>query len=848
MKRMKRIFGYIAVFASAVLLLAGCSDDDSRITAGTGYLRISLEPQLLCEQESGSPVALPGIDIPSVDEFGLTLTDASGRYSRRWDDFAAFTQNELYYTGTYHATAFHGLDFREGFNEPTFYCETEFSVKENSLTDAVMRPCLINAVFMTDYAAADADVQLLFHTPDGLDYIYPREADELLFLEPGEVETSLVVTSAAGSRIAIPFTSFSDIKAGYYYKLTVATENKPDNEMSVTVTFDNADGRSPASITVTPSMLSVTPPVISLAGVQPDTRLQLVEGELPSVPVKCTVSGVDEGSRLILTSRSAWLVSKGLAATIDLLKPSESLSAAMKLGLIVEREADGTVTVDFTRLLGTLVCTGDYESLSSFELKALTPGGISSLPVGFEVSSINAAIEITDVATALVGASKTTLTVRADTPVRDGNISIRISDDEGQTWKDAVIESVDARDDGLYDITFGIPEGSHPLLARIYYSDELRVTVEISRRSPDYSLEVDAFATYALVKIEADSPETVAAVTRYVNFTVNGSRASVLSRNPDNGIIVIIGLTPSTKISLGASVIPDDDGTDANLHQISFRTESNPQVPNGDFEDWRESIRYSNLPQGGRYAQYTVEIFNRQHTTSYRLSEPTGGWATVNEKTFCRDARNYNTWYMQPSAYTVEVDEAYSGGYAMTLVSTAWDTDGPEIPDYLPPGPPFTNYSLIIPDIAQRASGRLFLGSYRFDASTMTETYTEGIDWDTRPSALNGFYRYSPSEADRSDYGTVAIEVLGRTPDGKEVVIGQSEGRLPIAISYTSFSLPISYSMFGVKATKLKIMFSSSASSGDIAHERTSVHTWPDPVTSTSLGSRLWLDKLEFAY
>lgn len=837
----------LTVYASMAVVAASCSDDDSRITGGTGYLKLSLEPQLLAEQESGSPVALPGIDIPSSDEFGMTLTDASGRYSREWTDFAKFTQNELYYAGSYHAVAYHGLDSREGFNVPTFYCETDFDVIENSLTDAVIRPELINAVFMTDYTTSDADLRLLFHTSGGLDYVYQRQADELLFLEPGVVEMSVVVPSQSGRHLVIPFTKLSDIKAGYYYKLSVASESREDYGLSVTVSFDNAENRPPLSMTVTPSMLAATPPAVSLSGAESGIPLRLVEGEMPAEPVKCTVSGLAEGGHLILSTQSPSLAAKGMAATLDLLSPSEALSAAMQLGLTVERATDGTVTVDFTRLFGNLVCTGDTESLSDFELKALSAGGISSLPTAISVISINAAIEVADVPTALVGATDATLTVRSDTPVHGRNISILISDDGGLTWIDSRIESVNHTEDNLYDIAFTIPEGSGPLLARIFYSDELRTTVSISRRSPDYSLEVDAFATHALVKIIADTPETVASVTRYINLSVNGSRASVLSRNPDSGIITIIGLTPATKIQLGASVLPADN-PDNNLQQLDFRTESNAPVPNGDFEDWRETIRYSNLPQGGRYAQYTVEVFNRQHTASYRMSEPIGGWATVNEKTFCRDAKNYNTWYMQPSTYTVDVDQAYSGGYAVTLVSTAWDADGPEIPDYLPPGPPFTDYSLVIPEIAERAAGRLFLGSYRFDAATMTETYDEGIDWSTRPSALNGFYRYSPSEADRSDCGAVTVEVMGRTPDGQEVTIGRADGRLPIAISYTSFSFPITYTMFGVKATKLKIMVTSSISAGDIARERSSVLTWPDPVSSTSLGSRLWLDKLEFAY
>ncbi|MDE6378136.1 MAG: hypothetical protein K2K72_05270, partial [Duncaniella sp.] len=68
------------------------------------------------------------------------------------------------------------------------------------------------------------------------------------------------------------------------------------------------------------------------------------------------------------------------------------------------------------------------------------------------------------------------------------------------------------------------------------------------------------------------------------------------------------------------------------------------------------------------------------------------------------------------------------------------------------------------------------------------------------------------------------------------------------ALGYTAFSVPLVYNRYGVKATRIKVMFASSASIGDIAHETSTIVTVPDPVHSRSLGSRLWIDNVTLAY
>ena len=200
---------------------------------------------------------------------------------------------------------------------------------------------------------------------------------------------------------------------------------------------------------------------------------------------------------------------------------------------------------------------------------------------------------------------------------------------------------------------------------------------------------------------------------------------------------------------------------------------------------------------------------------------------------------------MQPSTYTVT--DVMEGAFAVAIESTSWDVDGEKIPDYRQTGTPYVNYNKNIPQISNRAAGRLFLGEYHFDVATMTEKYIEGIEFASRPTSLNGYYKFVPCVSDITDSGIVLVEVIGMV-EGKEMVISRTSHELPAAVGYTAFSVPLSYKQFGVKATGLKVMFASSKHYGSMEEESASVVTYSDAVTSTSHGGVLYVDNLTFSY
>lgn len=824
-----------------LVVATACDDNSEHVNTGYGQLSISIEPQTLAMLEDGGTVALPAIALPDTGNFALTLSDVSGAYSKTWSSFGDFIQSDRYFTGVYDATASFGSLEDEGFISPCYYGNEKFTVVSGKPTEVTLRPDLASSIFNVTFPD-DFQYDVVLNTSGGMYYAFSSATHELLILRPGTVYVAILAAAPDGRKVMIPAGELTDVKAGYYYDLTVTSEPSATADR-LTISAAECPSRNDITISITDRLLSSPQPAIAWSGLPAGNHLTLLEGQTTERPLVCTITGLTPSSNVELSTISVSLADKNFPSPLTLTSPSIALNSAIALGLKVNTYDNGsTLTVDFTDLLARLIFTEPNEAVSRFAITAAT-GGVAAEPSQFEVETTPAEIIIDGSVTALAGSTTASMTVITSVPRLAENIAVEISTGD-DLWTQAQITSITDRGDNRYDVTFTIPPGLEPLTARILYCEEVRTTIGIVRSAPDYGVTVDAFATHAVIRIDTPDDELRRYITTYLPFEINGSSASVFSRDVDNGLVTIIGLTPHSSYNLTASLLPSPARPEINTR---FTTESADDVPNGDFEDWTESLKYSNMPSGGRYAQNSVEIFNRQHFTSFKDSTPRK-WANVNAKTFCLDASNINTWYLQPSTFTVDVNEAYSGGYAVELISTAWDTSGPDIPDYLPLAPPYPDYSLNIPAIANRAAGKLFLGDYTFDPATGSETYSEGISWSTRPAALNGFYHYEPSAANRSDHALVKVELSGVDGDGREVVIASSTARLAIATSYTSFNIPLTYPLFGIKATKLKIMFSSSESPGSIDHERATVMTFDDPVTSTSTGSRLWLDDLRFAY
>lgn len=279
---------------------------------------------------------------------------------------------------------------------------------------------------------------------------------------------------------------------------------------------------------------------------------------------------------------------------------------------------------------------------------------------------------------------------------------------------------------------------------------------------------------------------------------------------------------------------------------VPVETEITIPLTNGDFEEAKSVIENYPMASGGRYSASIAPIFNQQNTCNVNVSLPSEGkWATVNAKTFCTYASNRNTWYMQPS--TVITNDCQSGSKAIKLTSVGWDLAGEPIEDYVQESTPYTSYSRSIPHISHFAAGRLFMGNYKFDPLSCTEIYDEGVDFTSRPSALNGYFKYIPGESSPQDRGLAKVELIG-VDGGREIVIAESVFRFHATTDYTAFSIPIEYGCFGVKATKLRVLFASTDQIGSIEEESIRIKPHYNAQAAAAVGSSLYIDNVSLSY
>lgn len=820
-------------------LMVSCATDSESIINGVGELAVSLEMQTEMLTPEGRPAGIEVPYRPATEDISLTIESADGAYGHTWDNFETFPQADDYYAGEYRITASTGSYIIEGYDRPVFSGSLLTAVEQGRRTDAtVTMDALVAFVTAAAPQSSGSGIELLemdIHTPGGIYHRLNAEApaDSYLCLRPG-LTTVYATVSRDGSReLRIEALQLTTIP-GALYSVEAALSG---DELTV-----KCAGKKNA-VTLSESFFQAAPPVMESTWT--DEPVVIPEGDSSQWPL---VAEIENGGRplshLYLSMSSASLAAReGFTPQVDLLNltpPQRDFLLALGLEFSVS-ESGGCV--DFTDFLSGLVyLTADTDE-SVFTLEAVDLLGVSAAPLALTVITEPVDIEITGTEAAVMGVDRAGVHISCPSAGFATHVDIEILDPATGLYQRVPV-TVKNTGQGMYDVEFAVPPGSQPVDARVLYCDEERARITVHRAQPDFSLEVDAFASTAEVRVMAADPSLTKVITSLANIYINGHEAPLYQRSPDEGILSIIGLSPSTSYTFTATMM-SGVANPVFTKAVSVRTETTRQLPNADFEERENGVIYPDLPSGGRYSQTTVEIFNWQHRVTFATESPEG-WATTNDKTFCLKSTNHNTWYMQPSVESTR-EVASSNTYSAKISTVAFDPTGEKIPDYAQTGQPFLTYSPIIPDIKYRAAGKLFLGSYKFDASKMEETYKQGISWNTRPRSLNGYYRFLPSTSNRNATALVRVELSGMV-DGTETVIASNELKLPLASDMTAFNVPLTYGYFGVKATGIKVMFASSSDCGTIAEETARLITDPDPRTATSRGGTLWIDNITLAY
>ncbi len=814
--RFSKIFSLLGT-----VMLAACSAHENTEVSGLGWII----PSLQVTEEPSAPVS---------EDFALTIRDLDGIYSHTWDNANQFPEYESYQVGSYVARAVSGRELAEGYGCQCYAGETEFQVLEAARIDVPIHCDLTQAMWYfqvsESFKAKFPGASIVAHVAD---YQY-LDADltetRPLLLMPGETYFFITIKNAEGkSASLVPSLTVTTMAASAF---TLNLDLEDDNCMVVSC------GSQEARLQVDDSLFDEGDPYIRCEGFESDQTVTLTEGYPFDKQIKMIACASGGGlESVILTVMTDPVDALSYTGEYNLM---EGTSAVIEAGLEVSRQ-ESSLDVDFNKLLENLTINQNTEV--TFVMQARDVAHKVS-PVAILRANIGSVeMEIVSQTAAVVGVDKAQIVLQANaSEIEAKDVTIWQTDDFGNVENQLEITQF-SLDPSTNQITldFDVETGVNPVPVRIDFMGLEKISTQVERKVPDFSIGIDPFATSALIVVSAETPEITKALLEYMKVYANGKAIRISTRLPEHNLMWITGLDSSKDYTIEAVVIAGQTTAQAKIH-----TESASQIPMGDFEDAEEDWKYTHLPCGGAYSAASFPIYNQQNYMDWTVWWPTKYWANVNAKTFCRQAKNHNTWYMQPSSVT-DFDEFVSGSKSIRISSVGWSLDGEEISPYMQAEGEYLPYNPNVPYVEHRSAGRLFLGSYSFNSADCTETYNEGISFSSRPYSLNGYYKYEPDITRPNDEGYVEIEFINDSGD-TPITIAKASAQLPATPGFVAFNLPLEYEMIGVKATRLKVMFCSSIYYGDIATEDEQISVTANPEKAWYQGSSLWVDNLSFAY
>lgn len=810
------------------MAVGACSNEHTAVSTDNGFFTVNPVIDASITMGDGTVFTPDESLLPQASDLAMTLHSHDGK-EMTWIRLSDLDDSESFLAGTYSID----ISGRISPTAPQVAGHAQFSVSADSRT-TVSPICTVSdamlRVGVTDNGGAISLQGIRTHAPGDIYATVAAGTEKDIYVTAGEQTYYAVLGRGDGQSLSLALPATSSVAAAHG---AVCRFGFSDNRITA-----NIDGRE-ATVDIAADIFDAPAPSIACKGFVPGEAIRVEEGLTLTNPVTMTVTAGRRLNSIVLTTISPAVESFDLPGDVDLLNLSPQFKELMDQAQfkITESEDGRTVFLDFTGLLEAMASR--FSSVSTFTILAEDIAGVCSQPVTLSVQSQVMEFTVESVGEALVGINRGSVSLKCSSrDIERADFSIAVLDETGNETSQCPIVGWESDADGNVTITFVVPSGIKPVNVSVNYLGLRRATAVIPRGAPEFGIMVDPYATTAEVRIEAADDSVRRDVTRYAIISVDGVRAAVVNRNPDAGSIVITGLTAEHRYTVGAEVA-------GAVETAAFRTEKAAPVPHGAFAEWKVSIDDKKIPCGGRYSTTAISVVNRQNYADIYVQWPKQAWASNNQKTYYRSSRNRNTWYMQPAAKIVARGEGDTK--AIMISSVGWDHDGEQIPDYIQQEGEELGYSKNVPHVSHRSAGRLWLGSYTYSGDGGSEVYKEGVPFASRPTSLNGYFKYIPDVTHITDRGYVLIRLVRNDGDTQTVV---AEGRMEFSTTpdYRAFSVPLTYSRYGVAPTELCIMFASSTYTGDQEYEDANVPVTALPELGTMHGSTLWVSELTFSY
>lgn len=787
------------LFLAVGLGLVACSEDNPWLGPdGEGGINLSLSTDGTVKRANPHVRSTELFTVPAADDFSIRLEKTDGSYSHTFETLSDFVAHGSFSTGAYRLTAFYGNPEDEGFECPNFEGTADLTVLEGRTTDVAVTATVSNSLVSISYTDSFkeylSDYSATVHS-EGHSYI-EISGDETrpAFIAPGEVALSVSFSNPHGQSVTLQPATFAAL-AGHHYNITLDVNHGEVGVAQLNVIFDDSLECEDVVIDLTDELFTSAAPAVKPVGFSSGDMLEFLSGESASdgkLRFNVIAHGGMKDVMLTIASND---FTPAFGKEINLIGADAAAQSQLaQLGIDVKglyNNPDRMAIVDITELPKHLPA-GEYE-ISVLAKDMFTR---VSEPVTLRLVAVATHLDVTP-QSALFGLNTASLSVAYNGSTPQESISFKALNRYGNYEDCRILSVTDATrtrsiETKNYLFTIELPDTERSVIpVKVYlYGNEIN-TVNIPVEMPQYSVEVDPFATSAKIKVVADASQ-IAVITDALRV-FDGETAIAparIKRFADKGLVEVTGLNPSTGYNLSVTLLSVLDDA---AKKLPFTTEKAELIPNGAFSDLKETINIGSINTGGTYSG-TVGIMRTYQIKSSILVNEAEGWGSINSTTCSLSSNPMNTWFCAPSTF-VENGRA-------TVRSVGYNHAGTLPGRYQKTG---VYYNINAPAFsdADKAAGQMYL--------ITTATGAEGVAFGSRPASLSFDYTYSPLD---NESARVTVEVLNASGS----VISTVAANLGATSSVTKTTVALPDYAFGSRAAMLRVKFVSSTASVPAIH------------------------------
>lgn len=741
-------------------------------------------------------------DVTEIGDFSMAMMQ-DGKVQASWDKLSDYDEDTTFPVGSYTLRAYYGDMEQEGFALP-YYEGTADVIISGGATANVEATCkLANTKITIEYTD---DFKTYFKTYSssvqsdaGSEITFKSDELRAAYLKPGNVTVKVSFTKATGGSTTEPVvvTTIEDALPQHHYHLLMDVDA---GKAMLSVVFDRVTEEKPITLDISDKALNIKAPYFTLTGFEKTSNdKNQWDGNLTEADKLSALLTSLGGFRSCILKVNSPNITDWPDGGIDLADMSADHQALLnkynfKLTGFGAKQ-DQMAIIDFTGVVPHLNIS-DANSTHLFSLQAISTYGKQS-----EEYVLNITTPKNFMLLPAEPVKMGSTTVKLPVKLKEGNPdNVELYYKNYGTWtrinpNNVTNEAVVGKP-GYYDFTAnGVSMGfvAKEFIARYNGVESSVITVAVI--VPNYTIKLtegDIWAHEAVITVIPEDSNELSNIMKSIEaYYFQGGQWVKASREKGENQIVVTDLLAGTSYQFKTTC--DDGGNYSN--SVDGLTESVIQIPNNNFAEGWGLYFDDKINQGGGYGTWTDK---KQNTKTLTVYDITNHWTTVNKKTVPVNPTKRNTWYMVPSSFNE------SSG--VLLRNVAWSNGLSEPPsDYGAWWSATTLESLTPPSHEHYSAGKLFLGKYSYNHDNNSESYTPGIEFVSRPKKLKGHYSYKAVGADK---GKVVVIVENRNNGGPIIL---AEGSQELIAEKTEINVTLNYKNTTLKATHLRVLFTSSA-------------------------------------